>query len=148
MEIILLEKIRNLGNLGEQVGVKSGYARNFLIPSGKAIVANEANKAKFESRRAELEAAQTDVLAKAETRRGQLENMKLEIKSRASEEGKLFGSVGANEIADAIKANGAEVNRSEILLPDGPMKELGEYKVLIDLHSEVSVSVEVNIINE
>lgn len=148
MEIILLEKIRNLGNLGEQVGVKSGYARNFLIPSGKAVLANEANKAEFETRRSELEAAQTDVLAKAESRRGQLENIKLEIKGRASEEGKLFGSVGPNEITDAIKEQGIEIARSEVQLPDGPLKELGEYKVLISLHSEVSVSVEVNIVAE
>jgi len=101
MDIILLEKIRNLGNLGDQVAVKGGYARNFLIPSGKAVVANEANKAEFESRRAELEATQKDLQGKAESRRAQLENIKLEIKSRASEEGKLFGSVGINEIADA-----------------------------------------------
>lgn len=148
MDIILLEKIRNLGNLGDQVAVKGGYARNFLIPSGKAVVANEANKAEFESRRAELEAAQKDLQGKAESRRAQLENIKLEIKSRASEEGKLFGSVGINEIADAIKEKGVEVSRSEVQMPDGPMKELGEFKVLIVLHSEVSVTIEVNVIPE
>lgn len=148
MEIILLEKIRNLGNLGDQVGVKDGYARNFLLPSGKAVAANEANKAEFETRRAELEAAQTDLQSKAESRRAQLENMKLEIKGRASGEGKLFGSVGAKEVAEAIKEHGAEISRSEVQLPDGPIKELGEYKVLIVLHSEVSVSVEVNVTPE
>jgi large subunit ribosomal protein L9 len=148
MDIILLEKIRNLGNLGDQVAVKGGYARNFLIPSGKAVVANEANKAEFESRRAELEATQKDLQGKAESRRAQLENIKLEIKSRASEEGKLFGSVGINEIADAIKEKGVEVSRSEVQMPDGPMKELGEFKVLIVLHSEVSVTIEVNVIPE
>jgi large subunit ribosomal protein L9 len=148
MEIILLEKIRNLGNLGDQVNVKGGFARNFLLPSGKAVIANETNKAEFESRRAELEAAQSDLLAKAESRRAQLENLSLEIKSRASDEGKLFGSVGAKEVTDAVLANGAEISRSEVQLPDGPIKDLGEYKILVVLHPEVSVSIGINIIPE
>lgn len=148
MEIILLERIRNLGNLGDQVNVKGGYARNFLLPSGKAVVANDANKAEFETRRAELEAAQTDLLAKAESRRAKLEGMKLEIKGRASDEGKLFGSVGSKEVSEALIAQGAEVSRSEVQFPDGPLKELGEFKVLVSLHPEVSVSVEINIVPE
>jgi len=148
MEIILLEKIRNLGNLGDQVDVKGGYARNFLLPAGKAVVANEANKAEFDAKRAELEAAQNDLLATAESRRAQLENIKIEIKSRASDEGKLFGSVGPKEIADALEAAGASISRSEVLLPDGPIKELGDFKVFIALHPEVSVSVEISVTPE
>lgn len=145
MEVILLEKIRNLGGLGEQVRVKNGYARNFLLPTGKAIVANEANKAQFEVRREELEAAQSDLLSKAESRLAKLENMSLEIKSRASEEGKLFGSVGSKEIAEAVANAGTEITRAEVQFPDGPIKELGEFKVLIALHPEVSVSIAVNV---
>ncbi len=145
MEVILLEKIRNLGGLGEQVRVKNGYARNFLLPTGKAIVANEANKAQFEARREELEAAQSDQLSKAESRLAKLENMSLEIKGRASEEGKLFGSVGSKEIAEAVTNAGTEITRAEVQFPDGPIKELGEFKVLIALHPEVSVSIVVNV---
>jgi len=145
MEVILLEKIRNLGGLGEQVRVKNGYARNFLLPTGKAVVANETNKAQFEARREELEAAQSDQLAKAESRLARLENMSLEIKSRASEEGKLFGSVGSKEIAEAVTNTGIEVSRAEVQFPDGPIKELGDFKVLIALHPEVSVSIAVNV---
>ena len=145
MEVILLEKIRNLGSLGEQVRVKNGYARNFLLPTGKAVVANEKNKAQFEARREELEAAQSDQLAKAESRLAKLENMSLEIKSRASEEGKLFGSVGSKEIAEAVSNAGTEVSRAEVQFPDGPIKELGDFKVLIVLHPEVSVSIAVNV---
>lgn len=148
MEVILLDKIRNLGNLGDQVRVKSGYGRNYLIPYGKAVIANEKNKAEFESRRTELEKTQTDVLAKAETRAKNLAGCKIEIVSRASDEGHLFGSVGAKEVADALTATGTEVERSEVRLPDGPIKLVGEHAITVVFHPEVSITVNVSVIPE
>jgi len=148
MEVILLDKIRNLGNLGDQVRVKSGYGRNYLIPYGKAVIANEKNKAEFESRRTELEKTQTDVLAKAETRAKNLAGCKIEIVSRASDEGHLFGSVGAKEVSDALTATGTEVERSEVRLPDGPIKLVGEHVITVVFHPEVSITVNVSVIPE
>ena len=148
MEVILLDKIRNLGNLGDQVRVKSGYGRNYLIPYGKAVIANEKNKAEFESRRTELEKAQTDVLAKAETRAKNLAGCKIEIAGRASDEGHLFGSVGAKEVSDALTATGTEVERSEVRLPDGPIKLVGEHAITVVFHSEVSITVNVSVVPE
>jgi large subunit ribosomal protein L9 len=148
MEVILLDKIRNLGNLGDQVRVKSGYGRNYLIPYGKAVIANEKNKAEFESRRTELEKTQTDVLAKAETRAKNLAGCKIEIVSRASDEGHLFGSVGAKEVADTLTATGTEVERSEVRLPDGPIKLVGEHAITVVFHPEVSITVNVSVIPE
>jgi len=148
MEVILLDKIRNLGNLGDQVRVKSGYGRNYLIPYGKAVIANEKNKAEFESRRAELEKTQTDVLAKAETRAKNLAGCKIEIVSRASDEGHLFGSVGAKEVSDALTATGTEVERSEVRLPDGPIKLVGEHAITVVFHPEVSITVNVSVVPE
>ncbi|MDH5649226.1 MAG: 50S ribosomal protein L9 [Gammaproteobacteria bacterium] len=148
MEVILLDKIRRLGSLGDQVKVKPGYARNYLIPYGKAVIANEQNKAEFETRRAELEAAQKDILGKAESRASHLKDAKVQITSRASDEGHLFGSVGAREIADALTAAGTEVSRSEVLLPEGPIKAVGEYEVNLSLHPEVTVIVAVSVVAE
>lgn len=148
MEVILLDKIRNLGNLGDQVKVKAGYGRNYLIPYGKAVIANEQNKAEFEARRAELEKGQTDILAKAETRARNLTDCKVEIASRASEEGHLFGSVGAKEIADALTATGTEIERAEVQLPEGPIKLVGEHAITLVLHPEVTITVNVSVIPE
>ena len=148
MDVILLQKIRNLGNLGDQVKVRAGYARNFLIPYGKAIIATEESKAQFESRRAELEAAQADALNQARARADKLQSVRVELPTRASDEGKLFGSVGPREIAEALSATGTEVNRAEVLMPEGPIKELGEHSVELALHAEVIATVTVAVLPE
>jgi len=141
MEVILLERIRNLGDLGEMVSVKAGYARNFLLPYKKAVVANEKNKAEFEARRAELEKAQADALATAQARADKLNGQSFLIKAKASEEGKLFGSIGPREVADAISASGTEVSKAEIQMPSGPIKEIGSEEIGIGLHAEVTATV-------
>ncbi|MFQ3245340.1 MAG: large subunit ribosomal protein L9 [Arenicella sp.] len=148
MEIILLEKIVNLGNLGDLVNVKSGYARNYLVPQGLATVATEANKATFEERRAGLEKASSDKLQAAKARSRELTGQSVEIASRASEEGKLFGSVGLVEISEAFIAKGLELSRSEIQLPEGPIKSIGHYEVAVTVHSEVSFSINVKVVAE
>lgn len=148
MEIILLEKIVNLGNLGDLVNVKSGYARNYLVPQGLATVATEANKATFEERRAGLEKASSDKLQAAKARAKELSGQSVEIASRASEEGKLFGSVGLVEISEAFSAKGLELSRSEIQLPEGPIKSIGHYEVAVTVHSEVSFSINVKVVAE
>lgn len=148
MEVILLEKIHNLGDLGEQVKVKSGYARNFLLPQSKAVTATAANVKKFEARRAELEKAAAEIRAKAEARAKSLQNIVLAISAKAGDEGKLFGSIGTKDLADAFAAVGAEVHKSEIHLPNGPMRQVGEYEVNIQLHSDVSLDVKVVISSE
>lgn len=146
MQVILLEKVTNLGNLGDLVNVKSGYARNYLVPQGKATVATEENIAKFEERRVELEKASADKLQAAQARGSELDGKSIEIAERASEEGKLFGSVGVLEVADAFTAAGMEINKSEVQLPEGPLKDVGEHSVSIILHPEVIVEVMVNVI--
>ncbi|MEZ5447754.1 MAG: 50S ribosomal protein L9 [Thiolinea sp.] len=143
MEVILLEKIANLGNLGSIVKIRSGYGRNYLIPQGKAKMATKENVAEFEQRRAELEQAAQDALAAAEARRDQIQDMVLTIKAKTGGEGKLFGSVSNIEIADAINAAGVEVERREIRMPDGPLRQLGEYEVGVHLHSDVDAIVKV-----
>jgi large subunit ribosomal protein L9 len=148
MQIILLEKIVNLGNLGDLVNVKSGYARNYLVPQGLATVATEANKATFEERRAGLEKASSDKLQAAKARAKELTGQSVEIASRASEEGKLFGSVGLVEISEAFSAKGFELSRSEIQLPEGPIKSIGHYEVAVTVHSEVSFSINVKVVAE
>ena len=148
MQIILLEKVANLGNLGDLVNVKAGYARNYLVPQGKATVATEENTARFEERRAELEKASADKLLASQARGKELEGQSVEIAERASEEGKLFGSVGVQEVADAFTAKGLEISKAEVQLPEGPLKDLGEHQVAIILHPEVSVDVVVNVIAE
>jgi len=137
MEVILLEKVENLGNLGDRVNVKAGYGRNFLIPSGKATPATEEHIKAFEERRAELEKAAAEALAAAEARRDKLVDMTITIAAKAGEEGKLFGSVGAIDIAEAIKARGVEVERSEVRLPEGAFRNVGEYQVQLHLHTDV-----------
>ncbi len=148
MNIILLEKVRNLGDLGHEVKVKSGYARNYLLPYGKAVVANADNREKFESRRAELEKTHADGLAGAQARGEKLDGATVQIVVKAGEEGKLFGSVGAREIADALVAAGFEVARSEVELPEGPIKEIGDHGITLSLHPEVSVKTIVSVLTE
>ena len=148
MQVILLENIANVGKLGDLVTVKAGFARNYLVPQGKATVATEENIAQFEERRAELEKISADKLTAAQARANDLTGKEVEIASRASEEGKLFGSVGVYEIAEAFTATGAEVNKSEVRLPEGPLKEVGEYEVEISVHPEVAFNVTVNVVAE
>jgi large subunit ribosomal protein L9 len=143
MEVILLEKVDNVGKIGDKVKVKSGYARNFLIPKGKATLATPANVAKFEARRAELEAKAAAEIAEAQGRAAKLEGLVLTIKMHAGTEGKLFGSVGTVDIAEAIGKHGIEVERSEVRLPDGPLRTLGEHLVDVHLHSDVNVELKV-----
>jgi large subunit ribosomal protein L9 len=148
MEVILLEKVRNLGNLGEQVRVKSGFARNYLIPYGKAVTANEANRAKFEAQRAELEKAQADALGKAQARAEKMTGYTVQIVRKVSEEGKLFGSVGIRDICDAMEQAGFELARSEIHLDRGPLKEIGDHEISVSLHPEVNFKLIVSVIGE
>ncbi len=148
MQIILLEKIRRLGELGDTVKVKSGYGRNFLIPQGKAVSATEANKKFFEQRRAELEKKQAEVLAAAQARAEKLAALTVTIASKSGDEGKLFGSVGTRDIADAISKAGVAVEKSEVRLPNGALRMCGEYDISIALHSEVAGTVKVAIVAE
>jgi len=149
MDIILLEDIRNLGTLGDQVSVSSGYGRNFLIPQGKAVPANKANILAFEERRAELEAKAKEELNAATTRAGKFEGLVLNMTAKAGDEGKLFGSIGVRDIAEAVNAQiDADLEKSEISMPDGAIRALGEYDYAITLHSEVSTTVKVIVVAE
>ena len=148
MEVILLEKIHKLGDLGQQVRVKPGYGRNYLIPNGKAIPATEANIARFESQRAELEMAQQDVQSKASARAAAMADLTVTIARRAAREGKLYGSVGTVDIAEAVTATGNELHKHEVRLPEGPFRVLGEQKVDLQLHADVVVTITVNIVAE
>jgi len=143
MEIILLQKVDNVGGIGDLVRVKSGYARNYLIPQGKATLATPENKAKFELRRAELEAKAAEELAAAQARAKKLEGMVLKIEMQAGAEGKLFGSVGTVDIAEEIGKRGVEVERSEIRLPDGPLRVVGDHQIELHLHADVNVEIKV-----
>jgi large subunit ribosomal protein L9 len=138
MEVILLEKVENLGGLGDRVNVKPGYGRNFLIPSGKATPATEEHIKAFEARRAELEKIATEALSQAEARRDKIGDMIITIKAKAGDEGKLFGSIGTADIAAAIVADGVEIERSEVRLPEGALRQLGEYRVQLHLHTDVN----------
>lgn len=143
MEVILLQKVENLGALGNVVSVRPGYARNYLIPQGMAKMATKANIEAFEARRAELEAQAAAALAEAQARRDQLADMVVTVKAMAGNEGKLFGSVSAIEIVEAIRAAGVNVERREIRLPQGPIRHLGEFEVGVHLHSEVDATIKV-----
>jgi len=147
MKLILLEKIANLGDLGETVEVKAGYGRNFLVPQGMALAATKDNVAMFEERRAELEAAAQDKLSAAEQRAAQLAEVVLKIDANASEEGKLFGSIGPREIADAVTATGVELEKSEVIMGEGPIRLVGAYDVLVQLHADVTTEIKV-VVNE
>jgi len=141
MRVILQENLANLGKVGDIVTVKAGYARNFLIPQDKAIIANDENTKIFETRRAELEKAAADLIAKAQARADSLEKLAVAVEALASEEGKLYGSIGPREVAEAICAQGVEVEKSEVSLPEGPIRHVGEYRVHVILHSEVTADV-------
>jgi len=149
MEVILLENISNLGSLGDKVEVKRGFGRNFLVPQGKAVPATAANTAEFEARRAELEAAAADSLTAAQTRADAINGLgQITIAANAGEEGKLFGSVGTRDIAEAIVAAGCDVDKAEVRLPDGLLRELGEFEVAIQVHGEVTAAVSVAVVPE
>lgn len=148
MNVILLEKVQNLGSLGEQVSVKAGYGRNFLIPQGKAVSATKDNVAKFEERRAELEKAAAEKLAAAQARKTGLEALEITITQAAGDEGKLFGSVGTHDIAEAITAAGVEVSRSEVRLPEGALRHVGDFEVNVELHSDVVAVVKLHVVAE
>ncbi len=148
MQIILLEKLANLGELGEVVKVKEGYARNFLIPHGKAKRATQANIAEFEKRRTELESAQAVALAAAQERAAKLDGLLVQITQKAGVDGKLFGSVTNIDIAEALKAQGFEVPRAAIRMPEGPLKQVGDQPIKIALHTDVIVTITVSVLGE
>jgi large subunit ribosomal protein L9 len=148
MEVILLEKIANLGELGQVVKVKDGYARNFLIPHGKAKRATEENRKAFEARRAELEKAQAAVLGKAQERAKKLDGLTLQITQKAGPDGRLFGSVTNYDIVEALKKQGHEVERAQIRMPQGPLKQVGDFPLEIGLHTDVEVKITVSVLGE
>ncbi len=143
MEVILLEKIANLGDLGDRVDVKPGYARNYLIPQGKAVRATPERIAEFEQRRAELEKKAAEALASAQARAAELAELEVVITQKAGPEGKLYGSIGTQNLAEAITAAGVPVSRQEVLLPEGPLRQTGEYEVELRLHPDVTATVKV-----
>ena len=145
MQVILLEKIRNLGALGDSVKVKPGYGRNFLIPQKKAVFATTENIKLFESKRSEFEKRAAEIFEKAKARATKLEGVTLVIRAQASDEGKLYGSIGINEIEDAFSAQSLDVNKREIILSDGPFQSLGQYSVSVQVHSDLTVSVQLDI---
>ncbi|ANN95615.1 TPA: 50S ribosomal protein L9 [Legionella pneumophila] len=147
MEVILLEKVRNLGNLGDKVHVKSGYGRNYLIPQNKAVFATEQNIELFQKRRAELEKKAQQALANAEQRAAKLNDTTIVISAMASDEGKLYGSVGVNEIKDALIEKQIEISKREIVMPEGPLHSIGNYVVEVHVHSDVVANLQVEIIS-
>ncbi len=147
MEVILLERVENLGQLGDQVKVKPGYARNYLIPQGKATPATAEHIARFETRRSELEKAAADALSNARSRAERLTDLVVTIAANASNEGRLFGSVGPSEIAEAINATGIELAKREVRMNEGSIRQIGEHDVPLHLHSEVEVTVRVNVVS-
>jgi large subunit ribosomal protein L9 len=148
MELILLQKVANLGNIGDRVKVKSGYGRNFLLPKGKATLATAENVARFDARRAELERAANEELHRAQQRAAAIKEFKLTIVAKAGSEGKLFGSVGTADIAEAATAAGHALARSEVRLPGGPLRAVGEHQVALHLHADVEVELPVIIAAE
>jgi large subunit ribosomal protein L9 len=147
MQVILLEKVRNLGDLGETVNVKAGYSRNYLIPQGKAVFASEANKCVFESRREELEEKAASRVKEANARLKKLEVLSLCLDVLSSDEGKLYGSIGPNEIVKAILSEGVTLEKHEVVMPLGPIREVGEHLIEIQLHSDVVYSMSVQVGN-
>ncbi len=148
MEVILLQKVENLGNLGDKVKVRPGYGRNFLIPQGKAKAATAANIAEFEKRRTELEKHAADTFISATARKRELEGKTLSITAKAGNEGKLFGSVGTVDIAEALTQGGTKVERKEVRMPRGPIRVAGEHKVEIHLHTDVNVEITIVVVPE
>ncbi|GGY47444.1 50S ribosomal protein L9 [Bacterioplanes sanyensis] len=148
MQIILLEKIAKLGELGEQVTVKPGYARNFLFPQGKAVPATKTNVAEFEARRADLEKAAAEKLAAAESRKEKIEEIELSVAVKAGDEGKLFGSLGNRDIAELASEAGVELAKAEVRMPQGPIRNVGEYDIAIHLHAEVEATLKLHVVAE
>ena len=148
MEVILLEKVHKLGELGDQVKVKPGFGRNYLIPSGKAVSATVDNIAKFDARRSELEKQQKGSLASASARAEKLSAVSVSITRKAGAEGKLFGSVGTIDIAETVTESGVELAKHEIRLPDGPIRSTGEFELTVQLHADVSATIKVNVVPE
>ena len=148
MQLILLQKVTNLGGLGDKVNVKPGYGRNFLVPQGKAVRATEANVQAFEAKRAEYVAKSNALLGDAEARKAKLEGASVTVKANASTEGKLFGSVGPRDIAEAFTTAGFPLNKSEVVMGQGPLRKTGEFDVLVHLHADVETKVKVTIIPE
>ena len=148
MQVILMEKVANLGNLGDVVKVKDGYARNFLIPQGRAKRATPDNLKVFEARRAELEKAQAELLAQAQERGAKLEGLTVQITQKAGVDGRLFGSVTNHDIVDALKAQGFEVDRGQVRMPAGPLKQVGDYPLVVALHTDVLANITVSVLGE
>ena len=148
MDVILLEKIANLGNLGDKVNVKGGYARNFLLPQGKATAATAANVEAFEARRAELAKQAAEKKAEADARAAKLAELTVTIAANSGDEGKLFGSIGTRDIAEAVSAAGVELDKSEVRLPNGALRNTGEYDVEVHLHTDVEATVKVVVVAE
>lgn len=148
MDVILLEKVDNLGNLGDKVAVRPGYGRNFLIPKGRAVAATPENLKAFEARRAELEKQAAERLASALARKQKLDGLAISVKHRAGDEGKLFGSVGTSDIALAVEAQGIEIEKSEIRLPQGALRVAGEHAVDVHLHADVNATLKLTIVGE
>lgn len=148
MQVILLEEVQNLGNLGQEVRVKPGYARNYLLPYGKAVIANEQNRAALEARRTDLEKMHTGVLAKAQERARVMEGATVQISRKVGEEGQLFGSVTTLDIVEAMAQAGVELEKSEIHLSTGPIKEIGDHEIAVSLHPEVHVKITVLVVEE
>lgn len=148
MQIILIDKVVNLGNLGDVVKVKDGYARNFLIPSGRARRATQANMAAFAEQKAELERVAAEKLADAQSRGAKLEGSSVKIGQKAGVDGRLFGSITNADIADALKAQGHDVAKADVRLPEGPLKAIGEYSVMLALHSDVTANITVVVVGE
>lgn len=148
MQVILMEKVVNLGNLGDIVKVKDGFARNYLIPQGKAKRATPDNLKAFEARRAELEKAQADALAKAQERAAKLEGLMVQVTQKAGVDGRLFGSVGNYDIVEALAKQGIEIERAQVRMAQGPLKQVGDYPIQIILHSDVLATVTVSVLGE
>jgi large subunit ribosomal protein L9 len=148
MDIILLQKVANLGNIGDRVKVKSGFGRNYLLPAGKATLATPDNIARFDARRAELERAAHEHLSSAEERAAAMKDFQLVIAAKAGTEGKLFGSIGTSDIAEACSKAGFKVQRSEVRLPNGPLRTLGDHAVTLHLHADIDVPLAVSIVAE
>lgn len=148
MKVILMEKVGRRGRLGDQVVVKKGFARNYLFPTGKAVPATKDNMVKFEERRAELEKKVAEFAAAAETRKEQIEAIQVTIAMKAGDEGKLFGSVGAQDLVDAAQEQGIEIERSEVRLPDGPIRNVGEYSIAIHVYEDIDAALTVFVVAE
>jgi large subunit ribosomal protein L9 len=148
MEVILLEKVGKMGVLGDTVNVKGGYARNYLVPQGKAVPASKDNVKYFEERRAELEKAEAEKLAAAQQRSEKLAEIEVTVAANAGDEGKLFGSIGPRDVADLITAAGVEVSKAEVRMPEGPIRATGEYNIAIQVHPDVDAEVHIIVVPE